>query len=83
MDVGDLKQALLGIPEALSELPTQTVSRGYHQALVSFNALMTGSNNPNVPAVQQLLTKLAEETFYLEGRTQEIRTAINNLTASM
>lgn len=82
-DVAELRQALQGIPDTLSQLPLQAVSQAFHQAYISFGSLMTGSQNPQVPVVEGLLRELGEQAYNLEGSTERIRDEIDKLTASM
>ena len=82
-NVEALKAALRGVAESVSELPTAAVTNGYQQALVSFNSLTTGSNNPNANVVRGLIQQGGETARTLEAHGEDIQAAVNALIASM
>jgi hypothetical protein len=77
-DVEQLKSGLLKIIEDVESHSSEAtaISDAYQQAVASFNSLMTGSNSPSVEEAKEVLAAAAQYVFYAEGKSEEVRYAI-------
>lgn len=76
-----VEQIKAGLLQIISDVESHSsaataISDAYQQAVASFNSLMTGSTKPAVEEAREVLAAAAQYVFYAEGKSEEVRYAI-------
>jgi hypothetical protein len=84
-NVEQVKAALLQIIANVESHSSEAtaISNAYQQAVATFNALMTGSNNWQIEEAKEVLAAAAQYVFYAEGKSEEVRYAIETVVRSL
>jgi hypothetical protein len=86
--VSDVEQVKAGLLKIISDVESHSseataISDAYQQAVATFNALTTGSQNPEVKQAGEVIAAAAQYVFYAEGKSEEVRYAIETVVRSM
>lgn len=84
-NVEQIKNGLLQIVTDVESHSSEAtaISNAYHQAVATFNALTTGSKNWQVEEAKEVLAAAAQYVFYAEGKSEEVRYAIETVVRSL
>lgn len=83
-----VEQIKAGLLQVITDVESHSreataISDAYQQAVASFNALMTGSNTWQVEEAKEVLAAAAQYVFYAEGKSEEVRSAIETVIRSL
>jgi predicted nuclease with RNAse H fold len=84
-DVEQIKAGLLKIIEDVEShgSAATAISNAYQQAVATFNSLTSGSQNPEVKQAGEVIAAAAQYVFYAEGKSEEVRYAIEGVVRGL
>jgi hypothetical protein len=84
-DVEQIKAGLLKIITDVESHSTEAtaISNAYQQAVATFNSLTTGSKSWQVEEAKEVLAAAAQYVFYAEGKSEEVRYAIETVVRGL
>lgn len=79
--MSQVEQIKAGLLQIITDVESHSreataIADAYHQAVASFNSLTTGSDRPSVQEAREVLAAAARYVFDAEGKSEEVRWAI-------
>jgi hypothetical protein len=85
--VSDVEQVKAGLPKIIADVESQHRGNGNLRCVPAsrgnINSLTTGSQNPAVEEASKVIAAAAQYVFYAEGKSEEVRYAIETVVRGL